>query len=189
MSNQYEVMRNDIKAIVTEICVKVSKDGLNTSYNWSFASVCADVAKLAHLPSAILPDDLKSIVRFEFNKLKESILTSDGWIDSTTRFGYALTQGEIQYRRSTVALFDNLPLERKLQGARILLDKAGKSLASAKTNEQSVNARKRIRSIEKELNFLTIELDNQNKLIAEINEAANVSTSPINEPVSVPVSV
>lgn len=166
--NQYEALRNDIVATINELCVKVDKTGQRVQYNWSYQAVCDDIERANGFKSKAMPDDLKTIVRFEFNKLKSKVQSQDGWTDKTTRISPVFQQGAIELRRTNIATFDNLPLVDKEKGCRYLLDVAGKSLAKANTAEKAMNARKRIRSLEKELDFLQKEIAAQDKLKVEI---------------------
>ena len=169
MSNNYENLREQVKTAIKDGCVRKSKDGLSTSYDWSFAKACNSVAEVLVLDNRILPDELRNIVRFEFNKLKESILSGSEWTHTRTRQGVALVNGSIVARRIDTSE-KSIPLKEQLEGAIVMLDKIGKQIGTASL-EKKVGLQKRERMLLKEILFLRATIAENAKLVAEINTA------------------
>lgn len=153
MSNQYETLRADCVRIINEECVKHAEDKSYVAYTWAIGKVFSEIEKQL-LKGEKLPESLKQIVRFEFNKLKDKVTSADGFEHKRTRIAPAFSGGSILHRRNDTFEKTTLTLEEQLEGARVLADKAGKSVSSAKNAESKLRAEKRVKMLLKEINYL-----------------------------------
>jgi hypothetical protein len=160
-----------IKAAIVETCLKVSDDGMRKSYDWSVAKVfnhCGEVC-LKVASGKPLPDEFKKIVRFEFNKLKDSVTAEgEGWSHDRTRFGEKLVGDGVAKVR--VDTFSNgfIPLDEQLTLARQMLSAVEKRVLTA-TAERAVSLKKRAKRVTVVIDHLVAEIERQNKLVAEVN--------------------
>lgn len=176
MSNKYEGLRNTIKGAISDTVVKVSEDKSRTSYTWSFDRVCSAVAVACQVVDARnLPSEMKEIVRFEFNKLKETILSNPDWILKGSSEGFAFTIDGIEARRTDRFSNDNISLENQLIGARVLLNKVGVAMAKASNAETTHKLNKRKQSIMRLMMALETEIASQNQVLKEIADEAKVA--------------
>jgi hypothetical protein len=174
MANQFESFRESVINALREHCVK-SKDGI-VIFDWSMDkafTACGEECKFEN--SSRLPSDFKDIVRFEFNKLKDAVMSKDGWTHEKTRTGYKFTIDGVEGTRSDVFTNKALPLDEQLKGARHLLDKCGKRLAAvAKDTKPYLALIKRQARLIREIDFLNAEIKRQETIRAEVN--ATVAT-------------
>lgn len=168
-SNKYESFRQDIIALCVEHCVRESDDKASISYTWNIAKVFSECGRLIGLaPNAQLPDELKTIVRFEFNKLRDGVMLHDGWTHIKSREGFNLTLDGIVKRRAHTYQKDALTLEQQLFGARSLLNRLEKSMGRPDlTSEQLSAMRKRRNRILREIDGLVKAQELQAAAIAE----------------------
>lgn len=186
MSNKFESCRETIKATIQDVVVKVSIDGGNTSFTWSIAKCYEECGVACHIDNVEkLPSEFKSIVSFEFNKLKEATLSKDGFDHIKSREGYAYKDDQIVASRNDSFIKRAIPLAEQLKGAVILLSRVEKSIEKAESPEKRSNLHKRFNRYAKEINWLRDEIAAQEKVVAEINEAAteltqaNISASEV----------
>lgn len=177
MSNKYETFRDTIKLAIVETVVKESDDKSRVSYTWSMDSVftaCGEKCQIADTKN--LPEELKHIIRFEFNKLKESITNGDGWTFKRSTVTPVLTIDNVEYRRTDTFTNSAVSLEMQLQGAVALLNRAGVSLSKAKTAESAEKLNRRIKRLHKEIAGLRDEMDKQKLLVIEVNKTVKAET-------------
>ena len=167
MSNKFETFRDTIIETLKATCVKVSEDLSRTSYTWSMEHAfraCGEACKFEDVTK--LPGDLKDVIRFEFNKLKADIVDNKDWQHKRSTVSFALADGSIEQRRSDLFGNANISIAQQLHGARVLLDKVGKSIAKPVKNQETHNRLlKRQRNLVKEIDFLTGEIERQAKLV------------------------
>ena len=166
MSNQYETLRETVTQVVKDTAIKIANDGTATAYNWSVGKVFAESEmKFAeYLLNGKLPPMLKDIIRFEFNKLKETVMSNENWQALRTRETYVLTPDSVEKRRTDTFGLKAISLEEQLLGATGLLDKVGKALAKSGNEETTIRLNKRQRRIVKEIDFIRQEMARQNAL-------------------------
>lgn len=168
--NKYETFRDTIAATIQKEVVSVSEDMSRTSYSWSIGKCfneCGLACKFEDTNN--LPDEFKSIVRFEFNKLKESVLSRDGFSLHRSAEGYLHTRDGIELQRVDAWRKSAIPLDEQLRGARMLLSKAEKSATNDKaTAESRLAAKKRANRLLKEIDHLRAESERQAILVAEV---------------------
>ena len=164
--NTYEKLRTDIQALLSKTCIKEAEDKSRVAYSWNIGKVFSEMEK--NFPNILLngklPEGFKSIVRFEFNKLKDSVMTSEHWEARRSTISYALTSDGVEKRRQDLFGMKVITLEDQLNGARILLDKVGKSLAKSKSQEDTQRINKRKNRILKEIMFLTDAINMRNSV-------------------------
>lgn len=185
MSNKFETARNTIVEVLKTTVIKVSDDQSRTCYTWSFDKICSAVAGTLNIEdSRNLPDELKSIVRFEFNKFRDSVLSDSDYVLKGTTDSYALTIDGVESRRNVRYSNDKITLEKQLTGALVLLDKTGIAVSKAKNQESSERLVKRQRRLLREIAGLRLDIAEKDKaLLAAVNEAniaGKVAMSPQN---------
>lgn len=160
---QYETHRALLQVILSETCVKQSKDGGTLSYDWSTGKYFSAIEK--KLPDLCgsngrLPEGLKTIARFEFNKLKETVMSNPDWVHTRSSHTYALSIDGIEGRRRDMFANTNLPIAEQLRGAQILLERVNKQLDKLRADgdEEMIAARNRLSKRQarllREVNFL-----------------------------------
>lgn len=82
------------------------------------------------------------MVRFEFNKLKNLIMTDANWEARRSVESYGYANDQIEKRRNDTYAFRQLTLDEQLIGAQVLLDKATKSISKAKDQESAERAKR-----------------------------------------------
>lgn len=175
MANKYESLRETVKLTIRETCVREAKDKSGVSYTWSIAHVFNAVGEACKMDSSVLPAELKDLVRFEFNKLRDSVLSGSQFTHKRSRFGYAFRDGSCEQTRNDYFINTSLPLSEQLAGMLILLDKNGVSLVKAKNAESKERLERRQRNMLKEITFLRNEIETQSKAIAEAQSAGTVT--------------
>lgn len=177
MANQYETFRATIVQALLANCVAKSKDGASIAYNWSMDKAFQATGEACKMENVHrLPGDFKDIVRFEFNKLKDSVMSGGNWEHKRTRTGYAFTIDGIEATRSDSYRNSALPLSEQLDGARKLFSKVGNQLSTCpKDSKRYLALNKRAVRLTREIDFLTAEIERQARLSAEVNN--NVQTT------------
>lgn len=176
MSNEYEVFRGDIQAAILETVVKVTSSGAK-SYDWSSGKIFTATGEKCKMPDVTkLPEDFKTIVRFELDKLRHEVNSNDGFVDKRTKLGYVNTRDGIELQRNVVSNKAHIPLAEKLRGARILADAYGKGIARAKTAEAASRIRKALNRVHMQIDHLNAEIARQNELQAEVAKLATSET-------------
>lgn len=173
MPNQYETFRDTVKSVICASCVKQSADKSAIAYNWSMDRVftaCGEACKFEN--TTRLPGDFKEIVRFEFNKFKDSVMSKDGWTHLRSRESFAFTIDGVELRRTDTHANAAISLETQIAGARSLLDKCAASLAKAdKGTTRYQQLSKRQSRLVREIDFLKNEIERQSRLSAEVNKS------------------
>lgn len=185
MSNQYESFRDTVKGVIQNTCVKQSADKSAIAYNWSMDKVftaCGEACKFEAVTR--LPGDFKDIVRFEFNKFKDAVMSNDGWTHLRSRTTFAFTIDGVEQRRNDTYANAAISLPEQLHGAQALLNKCAASLVKAdKGTKHHQQLTKRQSRLLREIDFLRNEIERQNRLVAEANASNKVEEST---PVSTP---
>lgn len=177
MANKFESFRETVVATLREACVKV-KEG-TVVYDWSMDKAFTATGEACKFENVSrLPSDFKDIVRFEFNKLKEAVMSKDGWNHTRTRTGFKFTIDGVEATRTDSFVNSAIPLDEQLSGARHLLDKCAKRLAAtAKDTKPYLALVKRQARLIREIDFLTAEIERQKRLVAEVNRATSTPQS------------
>lgn len=162
--NKHEINRADISNKLREVCVTESATA--TAYNWSIGRAYSKIMQLfpALCLDGKLDSDAKSLVTFEFNKLKDAVMSQHNWKALRSREGYVLTPDSIEKRRVDTFGLKAISLEEQLKGGRMLLDATTKSLSNTNNQETADRLRRRQRKLLKEINQLTIEIQAQKEL-------------------------
>jgi hypothetical protein len=169
MSNPYEPLRNKIQQAIAETCVK--QNGAATSYNWTMGRIFEACGTACNVQGK-LPSDLKNIITFEVQKLKDKVMSGDGWRAIRTSERYVFTGGTVEKRRTNTDGNNALPLDEQLRGAQDIADKIGKSLAKSPSAEQTERLNKRLKAVMKEVAFLKEEIAAQERAATEANKAS-----------------
>lgn len=175
--NKYEALRSDIAKLVETTCCKVSDDNTRVAYSWNIGKVFSEseTAFQAYLLNDKLPETLKTMIRFEFNKLKDGIMSSENWEAKRSSISWAITD-QIEKRRTDTFALKAITLEEQLHGAQILLDKAALAVSKAKNQESAQKARKRQNKVLKEILFLR---DTQAAIAAMANTQSKPEAIPV----------
>jgi hypothetical protein len=176
MSNPYEPLRNKIVAAIVETCIK--QNGAAVSYNWTMGRIFEACGTICNVQGK-LPSDLKTIITFEVDKLKQKVMSGDGWRNIRTSERYVFTGGTVEKRRTNTDGNNALPLEEQLRGAQDIADKIGKSLAKSPSAEQTERLNKRLKAVMKEVAFLKEEIAAQERASAEANKATESETATV----------
>lgn len=168
--NPYEPLRNKIVAAITETCIK--QNGAAVSYNWTMGRIFEACGTACNVQGK-LPSDLKNIVTFEVQKLKDKVMSGDGWRNIRTSERYVFSGGTVEKRRTNTDGNNALPLDEQLLGAQDIADKIGKSLAKSPSAEQTERLNKRLKGVMKEIAFLKEEIAAQERASAEANKEAS----------------
>ncbi len=172
----FESFRQQVKAIIANICRKVSDDNLRVSYNWSMGRVFNECGEQCLKISAgkALPVEFKTLVRFEFNKLKDSVTSGDGWTHDRSRFGEKLVDGGVAKVRVDTFSNEFIALNEQLELARKIYSAVERQLVSA-TAEKAVGLKKRAKKAQVVIDYLVAEIARQEAVKAEV--AAMVADS------------
>lgn len=176
MANQYETFRETIIATIRETCIKQKDGSESVAYNWSIGRVFDACGKACGIEGK-LPSDLKAIISFEFNKVKDSTMSNDGWNALKTSSRYVYANDGIEKRRTDTYGNNALPLAEQLKGAQDLLSKAQTSLAKSGNEETTKKVNKRIKRLLGEIDFLKKEIDHQATLAQQANAAGQVTST------------
>ena len=156
MSNVYEPLRNDVIKTLHEVCIVESNDKARIAYTWNIGKVFGVLEKT--LPQVVLngklPETLKDIVRFEFNKLKDDTMADKNWTAIRSTKSFTLTPDGIERRRQDLFGLKAITLDEQLKGAQILLDKVGMSLSKSSNEESTIRLNKRRNRLLKEIMFI-----------------------------------
>jgi hypothetical protein len=128
--NNFEKLRDDVKRVIQDTCCKHKNS--TTFYNWQFGNVCVKIEEHLGLKTGAIPAELKEIIRFEFNKFKDSIFESlsKDYELVRTREGFGRSHGEI-VGRLTQTSERVTTLEEKVRCVKEQFDRVGKQLAVA----------------------------------------------------------
>lgn len=176
-TNPYESFRDKVTAILTENVVKTSTDGLRVSYDWGIGKMFRLVGEACGFSNpAALPDEFKKIVRFEFNKLRDSVLNKDGFELTRSREGHKLVPEGIAEVRTDTHVKVAISLERQLELAILGLSAVTKSLATA-TEEKAVNLKRKVTAYNMRIDYFRQEIARQKELVAEVNKLSNIQSA------------
>lgn len=172
-TNVFGTFRQTIIKTIVDTVVKKSQDNLTTSYNWAIARVfnkCAENCNITDKKN--LPAEFKDIVRFEFNKLKELVLSDESvqWEHIRSRMGYVFTQDGVRERKMDTYENPAVPIEKQLEVAVRMFDKIEVQISKA-TAERAVSLRKRRNRLHKEILFLRETISTQKTVLAEMSQA------------------
>lgn len=171
MANQYETFRNTVIATIRTTCIKQQEGSKSVAYNWSMGRIYDACAKACNIEGK-LPTDLKNIVQFEFNKLKDLCMSGDGWTALRTSERYVYSNGTVEKRRTNTFGNNALSLAEQLDGARDIMSKVDASLKKDMSPERRVALNKRLKRILGEITFLENEIEAQKKLAENANKSA-----------------
>ena len=165
----FESFRQQVKAIIANICRKVSDDNLRVSYNWSMGRVFNECGEQCLKISAgkALPVEFKTLVRFEFNKLKDSVTSGDGWTHDRSRFGEKLVDGGVTKVRVDTFSNEFIGLSEQLELARKIYSAVERQLVSA-TTEKAVGLKKRAKKAQVVIDYLIAEIARQEAVKVEV---------------------
>ncbi len=182
MANQYETFRDTIKASLCKNCVKTSQDASAIIYDWSMDKAFRTCGEACQMPDVKkLPDDFKSIVRFEFNKLKDEVLNNPKWTQTKSRETWVFNADGVGQNRTDTFKNTALALDEKITGAVIVLSKTEKMLAAAdRGTKRFQQLRRKANALRGELDFLREEKQRQAELSKESLEAASKLEVPAN---------
>ncbi len=172
MSNNYESFRAKVVELLVATVVKKSKDGLRTSYDWSIAKVFRLVGEGCGFSGDVLPDDFRKIVRFEFNKLREAVINSDGFELTRSREGFKMTLDGMAETRTDVYENVAISLERQLELAISGAAITDKAMATA-TAEKRHNLKKKYNAYQMRIDYLRKELERQSELVKIANAVSS----------------
>jgi hypothetical protein len=168
MANTFETFRATVVATIIQACIKQAEGSKSIAYNWSMGRVYDACAKACNIEGK-LPTELKNIVQFEFNKLKDRVMNDDGWTALRTSERYVYAGGTVEKRRTDTFGNNALPLTEQLAGARDILKKVDDSLKKEITTERRLALNKRLKRLLGEISFLENEIEAQAKLSASAN--------------------
>lgn len=156
MSNAYEPLRNDVIKLISDTCITETPDKSRTAFAWNIGKVFSNAEKQFGnlLLNGKLPETLKDMIRFEFNKLKDTTMSDKNWTAIRSTKSFVLRPDGIERRRQDLYGLKAISLQEQLTGARTLLDKVGKSLANSKNEETTLRMKKRQNRLLKEIMFI-----------------------------------
>lgn len=179
MSNNYETFRESIVATLMASVQTTNVDGSRVSYDWSIAKAfrnCGEACKFADVN--VLPDEFKKIVRFEFNKMKDSVLSNDGFELVRSVESPVLVSDGVAIMRTDKSRKTAVAMDEQLVLAIAMLGSVTNKLSTA-TQEKAVSLKKRAKAIQLRIDYLRAEIGRQEELVKIANTALNTSDSEV----------
>jgi hypothetical protein len=175
MANKYEAMRENIRAALANNCVKVSEDASATSYNWSMNRAFTKAGEACQMDDVKnLPEDFKTIVRFELDKLRDLVMNNPKWALLKSRESWVFNSDGVNQHRADTFKNTALSLQEQLQGATVMLVKTEALLAKAdRGTKRFQQLRRKANAIRGEQQFIREEIARQEALAAESRKDAS----------------
>ncbi len=165
--NIYETFREAIKATVYNTVCKVRDTSV--SFSWQLGKVISACAEVCKLPLKDTPDDFKRIVKFEFQKLKESVI-DNGYELDRSKEDFILKDGDMKARLTNIySRF--VAIETQIIEARKAFDRIHVKIADESLSmEKRSTLRKKANRYLIIIDHKTAELERQKVLQAEVEK-------------------